>query len=109
MSAESRENKVKVTFIDTIFVEVDSAKFMSVVQKLTGKEPSKANEEKEMLIESQAQRLVLSTVQAKEEVYDANGGFELEAPCAKDALDEVGALMVELEPHLDELYAIMNQ
>jgi VQ motif len=108
MTAESRKNNVKVTFIDTTFVKVDAANFMSVVQKLTGKEPSEANyQEKEVLMKEQW--VAPSTVQYKEEVYVANGGFELEAPLAEDVLEEVVALMVEIEPNLDELFAIMNQ
>ncbi|KAF3328578.1 VQ motif-containing protein [Carex littledalei] len=105
MCADSREQdkKVKVTFIEleTMFVETDAENFMLVVQKLTGKEkepsPSEANKENAMPIKPQ------------EEVCIANGGFMLEAPCAKDAVDEVVAWMAELEPHLDELYDIMNQ
>ena len=108
MSANSQEenNEVKVTFIEleTISVETDAANFMLVVQQLTGKEPSpsEANKENAMPIKPQARR-------SKEEVCIANGGFMVEAPGAKDEVDEVVAWMAELEPHLDELYNIMNQ
>jgi hypothetical protein len=109
MSATSQEEnkKVKVTFIEleTMFVETDAANFMSLVQKLTGKEPSnsKANNNKEnampIKLKPQERR---SIVQSKKEVCIANGG-------AKDAVDEVVAWMAELEPHLDELCDIINE
>jgi VQ motif len=105
--SQEKPVEVKVIFVETTFVETDAVNFMSVVQNLTGKEPPKANKKASTQtatpVEAYNAALSLPAL-LKTEVFDANGAFEIEA----DALDELDAWM-ELEPHLNDLYKLMNQ
>ncbi|KAF3328577.1 hypothetical protein FCM35_KLT05655 [Carex littledalei] len=110
MSQEKLKD-VKVTFIETTYFNTDAENFMALVQKLTGKEPSKANKMTPAQIAPQAYGAVVlpSTALSKMKAPCANEEFEIEAVGTKDVVDEVDSWFVELEPHLDDLYEFMNQ
>jgi VQ motif len=100
--------EVKVIFVETTVVETDAVNFMSVVQNLTGNEQPKANKKVSKQttapVEAYKSPPSLPALLNTEALDIANGGFEIE----ENVVDEVDAWM-ELEPHLHDLYELMNQ
>ena len=102
---------MKVTFIETTYFNTDADNFMALVQKLTGKEPLKANKMTLAQIAPQAYGAVVlpSTALSKMKAPCANEEFEIEAAGAQNVVDEVDSWIVDLEPYLDDLFELMNQ